>query len=248
MAPKPKAVDWESIEREYRAGKISINAIAAQYGVTEGAIRKRAKKHGWTRDLEGKVDDAILGYLIPVIGTQDGTNREQEQASAEAASAKDEEFVDYAARRMVDVVLTHRRRIARASELTERLFQELEEQTTGRAAFEQMIEVAFATPPGSSTEQALAMAALRGSLRQHLALGSRAKTLTNLASALQSLTKLERQAYGLSEAPEKGVADPIQIEQDRERDTVNRTPEELAKAMLNLIERAARAKAAGQMQ
>lgn len=248
MAPKPKAVDWESIEREYRAGKISINAIAAQYGVTEGAIRKRAKKHGWTRDLEAKVDSAILGYLIPVIGTQDGTNREQEQARADAASAKDEEFVDYAARRMVDVVLTHRRRIARASELSERMMQELEEQTTGKNTFEMMIEAAFATPEGAGPEQAIAAAQLRASLKAHLRLESRAKTLTNLASALTSLTKLERQAYGLSEAPEKGVADPIQIEQEREAATETHSPEELAKAMLNLIERASREKQKATMQ
>lgn len=241
-------IDWKEIEREYRAGKRSLRDIGSQYGVTETAIRKRAKKHGWVRDLQPKVDKAVMGYLIPIgikPGSQDSS---QDEADTAAQAAQDAEFVDYAARRMVDVVLTHRRRIARASELAERLFQELEEQTTSPEAFERMIEVAFMTPPDAGDGQALAMAALRGSLKQHLALGSRAKTLTNLASALQSLTKLERQAYGLSEAPEKGAADPIAIDREREQATTGKTPEELARAMLNLIERAARAKAEGRMQ
>ena len=41
--------DWEAIEREFRAGIRSLREIGAEYGVTEGAIRKRAKRDGWQR-------------------------------------------------------------------------------------------------------------------------------------------------------------------------------------------------------
>jgi len=41
--------DWEAIESAYRAGVLSLRVIGAQYGVTEGAIRKRAKNLGWER-------------------------------------------------------------------------------------------------------------------------------------------------------------------------------------------------------
>lgn len=41
--------DWEAIESAYRAGVLSLRDIGEQYGVTEGAIRKRAKKFGWVR-------------------------------------------------------------------------------------------------------------------------------------------------------------------------------------------------------
>lgn len=36
--------DWEAIESAYRAGVLSLRDIGDKYGVTEGAIRKRAKK------------------------------------------------------------------------------------------------------------------------------------------------------------------------------------------------------------
>ncbi|EAA6549424.1 hypothetical protein DLB95_08165 [Salmonella enterica subsp. diarizonae] len=41
--------DWEAIETAYRAGIMSLRDIGALYGVTEGAIRKKAKKLEWVR-------------------------------------------------------------------------------------------------------------------------------------------------------------------------------------------------------
>jgi chaperonin GroEL (HSP60 family) len=44
-----KNTDWLSIESEYIAGEKSVNAIAIEHGVSEGAIRAKAKKNGWIR-------------------------------------------------------------------------------------------------------------------------------------------------------------------------------------------------------
>ncbi|EOY8359056.1 hypothetical protein AIT68_000473 [Salmonella enterica subsp. salamae] len=41
--------DWEAIETAYRAGIMSLRDIGALHGVTEGAIRKKAKKLEWVR-------------------------------------------------------------------------------------------------------------------------------------------------------------------------------------------------------
>ncbi|MDR3671477.1 MAG: hypothetical protein P4L36_11560 [Holophaga sp.] len=41
--------DWEAIQEAFRAGAQSLREIAGKHGVTEGAIRARAKKAGWTR-------------------------------------------------------------------------------------------------------------------------------------------------------------------------------------------------------
>ena len=47
MSDKKSAIDWAAIEAEYRAGKQSIRAIAKWYKISDAAIRKQAKKHGW---------------------------------------------------------------------------------------------------------------------------------------------------------------------------------------------------------
>jgi uncharacterized protein YjcR len=49
--------DWEAIETAYRAGMMSLREIAAQHGISEGAIRKRAKRDDWSRDLAAKVKE-----------------------------------------------------------------------------------------------------------------------------------------------------------------------------------------------
>ena len=58
--------DWEAIESAYRAGVLVLRDIGEQYGVTEGAIRKRAKKFGWVRKA---------GTQVRKNGTQAGTQK-----------------------------------------------------------------------------------------------------------------------------------------------------------------------------
>lgn len=47
MSDKKSAIDWVSIRKDYEAGTQSIRAIAKWYKISDAAIRKQAKKHGW---------------------------------------------------------------------------------------------------------------------------------------------------------------------------------------------------------
>lgn len=49
MTDEKKPVDWAEIERDYRTSPMSVREIARWYGITEAAIRKRAKRDGWAR-------------------------------------------------------------------------------------------------------------------------------------------------------------------------------------------------------
>lgn len=95
--------DWEAIEREYRAGQLSLRAIASAHGITEGAVRKKAKAEGWERDLADKVRKAVREKLVRSDadhGTQDGTQPQR---------ATDTSIIDGAANRGFAVVTTHRK-------------------------------------------------------------------------------------------------------------------------------------------
>lgn len=50
-----KQVDWKAIEADYRAGIKTLRQIADEHGITHGAINKKAKVQGWTRDLKAKI-------------------------------------------------------------------------------------------------------------------------------------------------------------------------------------------------
>ena len=58
-------VDWERIEFQFRAGVMSLREIASAHGITEGAIRKRAKRDEWSRDVQ-KVK-ARTSAKVPLI-------------------------------------------------------------------------------------------------------------------------------------------------------------------------------------
>lgn len=65
--------DWEAIESAYRAGVLSLRDIGDKYGVTEGAIRKRAKKFDWVRNS---------GTQVRKNGTQSGTQTGTQKGKA----------------------------------------------------------------------------------------------------------------------------------------------------------------------
>lgn len=51
--------DWTEIEKDWRAGSMSIREIARFYGVPEATLRKKAKAGGWTR-VARHITDAEL--------------------------------------------------------------------------------------------------------------------------------------------------------------------------------------------
>lgn len=99
MTGRP-SVDWEAVEREYRAGQVSVRALATEFGITEGAIRKRAKAEGWQRALADKVREAVREKLVRSDGTQEGTQSQR---------ANDGEIVEAASLRGLEVVTSHRK-------------------------------------------------------------------------------------------------------------------------------------------
>lgn len=50
-----QTTDWKLVEKDYRAGIRPLRDIAADNGISEGAIRKRAKKNEWSRDLTDRI-------------------------------------------------------------------------------------------------------------------------------------------------------------------------------------------------
>lgn len=109
--PERKQIDWEAIEREYRAGQASIRAIATAHGITDTAIRKKAKEFGWKRLLADRVREEVREKLV-----RGGSQEPRED---------DDEIVEASASVGVEVVLSHRRDIGQlrgiASILTTRL-------------------------------------------------------------------------------------------------------------------------------
>jgi len=106
--------DWEAIEREYRAGQLSIREIAKQYKITDSAIRQKANALNWTRDLTNRVKAQVHNTLLCT------------ELRTPHARTTEREVVDAAAARGVEVILRHRRDCARLTEARDQLLVQLE--------------------------------------------------------------------------------------------------------------------------
>jgi hypothetical protein len=100
MEQKTKT-DWEGIEREYRAGQLSVVEIGRQFGISHTAINKRAKRDGWTRDLTEKVRKEANARLV----------------SAKVSTLNVRETIDTAANRVFELVTGHRKDLSQLNSL-----------------------------------------------------------------------------------------------------------------------------------
>lgn len=113
-----KQPDWEAIERAYRAGSLSVRAIAERHDLSDTAIRSKAKKNGWTRDLTGKVRQAAKDKLV---------RTEVRTISSHREPRTDDEIVEEAATEAASVVLAHRADLAQWRAIANKLRNALQD-------------------------------------------------------------------------------------------------------------------------
>lgn len=123
MAPRGKTFDWENIEREYRAGQLSVNEISKTYGISRKWIMKRATETGWTRNLAPKVHQEFKQQVLRIDALPIGSENEP---TPPPQTFTDEEIVEGAANRKTEILKCHRRDISSLRRMTMKLEAELE--------------------------------------------------------------------------------------------------------------------------
>lgn len=177
-----KLPDWEAIERDYRAGILSIREIASTQGLTHGAINKRAKRDGWERDLKAKIQakaDALVSRSVV-----------SKEVSKERADTE-RQIIETNAEVIANIRMAHRGDISRGRRLTNKLLDELEGLTDNRDLFEELGEL-MRNPDDNGQDK-------RNDLYQKIIdLPNRSKAMKEMAETLKTLITLERQAYSLN--------------------------------------------------
>lgn len=191
---KRAAPDWEQIELDYRAGIKTLRQIAAEHGISHGAINKRAKREGWERDLKAKIQSKADSLVSKAAVSR--------PVSTET-SVSEREVVEANASAVAQVRLAHRRDISRTRNITMALLEELEHQTGAEtvAMLEQLGEML-------RQEDDKGVDRLNDLYQKVISLPGRAKTMKDLGESLRVLVTLERQAFGLDDkdnAPADGL-------------------------------------------
>lgn len=104
--------DWEAIERDYRAGHLSIRHLAAKHEIPESTVRSKAKALGWQRDLTDEVRAATRAKL-------------SRRSRTDLAHSDDARIVQVASDDAASIVEAHRKAIGQWRVIAERLAQHL---------------------------------------------------------------------------------------------------------------------------
>lgn len=195
MSEKKVAPDWERIEIEYRAGVQSIRQIAQAFGVSDGAIRKRAKTQEWTRDLNGKIHAKAEAIVRTHVVRTEVRNSPEYKAT-------EKETIDANANLIAAVQMNQRKDIQRARNLCNGLFDELEHLIglDNIALLQDFGEV-------MRKEDDKGQDRLNDLYHKIIQLPNRVKSMKDLGDTLKTLIGLEVQAYGLDKKQEDKTDD-----------------------------------------
>lgn len=126
--PKPpmQPIDWEIVEREYRAGVLSVRQIAEAAGADPRSVRRKAKQENWTRDLTDRVRSAAEALLSVEPESAESAPAPHPQR----ARAREDEIVERGAAKMVHIVQEHRQDLARLRAQKTRVLNMLDDRQT----------------------------------------------------------------------------------------------------------------------
>lgn len=176
-------VDWDAVERAYRLGAQSNRVIAKEFDVTESAIRSRAAANGWIKGEPEAVrqlaikkanEAAIPKYITP---TENGL-----EALAEVGA---------------QVLVRHRTNIATMAGLVQLLTTQLHDQSVNERELAESLTEYFELKAASNPLLAAKYKQQLNTALHAIGLGSRTKSMTNLANAAGRLIELERKAWNL---------------------------------------------------
>ena len=177
-----KQVDWESVERDYSAGLLSLREIGAKHGVDEAYIRRKAKTNEWIRDLSKKIQTKVDNLV------------RKEQVRSDVRSEKaisEKEIIEASAQAIVNVKLEHRGDIRKSKRIVNSLFDELELTTDNRELFEQLGELLRQESESGQDK-------LNDIYKKVISMPQRIDGVKKLTDALKTMIGLEREAYGIT--------------------------------------------------
>lgn len=183
---KRPAVDWEAVEREYRAGFRSLRDIANEFGCTEGAIRKKAKAEAWERDLSAKIQ-AKAEALV----------RKEEVRNEVRNSLKEteKEQINASAQMIAERVINQRADIRQARATVQKLWELVNSELEKTEELRRLGEL-MAAPDENGADK------LNDLYFAAIGLPQQIKNVKLLADALKTLIELERKVLRIDVMPD----------------------------------------------
>jgi len=176
MAKEKKKPDWEAIEKDVRAGVLSIREISRRYKCPESTIRKKIKDFGWERSLVDRVRERAQEKLL--------------RRNMRKPNATDEEIVEEKSEEVAAVLESHRGDIAKMKMVEQTLLSELEDNPTKLWIGQYQGKVIEKIVAIAVTERAAALNNLANVQHKRIALERQAYGLKDGANPSEQITEI----------------------------------------------------------
>lgn len=194
-----KKVDWAKIQNDYRANIKSNRTLAEEHGISETAIRKRAKKENWERDLTEKIE-----FKFKALVRSESAKEVRSEVRTSEEILTEKEIVEANAQLQANIILNHRSVLRKKRSLHDKLEAELEAITDNQELFERLGELLIDTTPNENGKVDQAQVKRMEALKRALDLASRVDTFKKLVETARIIIDLERQAFGIKDDEEPG--------------------------------------------
>ncbi len=174
-----KAVDWSELEKDYRPGLMPLRAIGAKYGCTEGAIRKKAKKEGWPRDLSAKIESKAAELV------------RNEEVRDSVRKATEADIVNANAVTSANIQIAERREVTKIKSIAMRLCDELEDMVEDVEGHVKLAEILASNNSDAMQRRFNKVADFSG----------RVDNMKKLSDTMNTLVTLERKVYKIDTDP-----------------------------------------------
>lgn len=201
--PAPKLITeemWDGIWNKYITGLTTVADIAREFGVSETAIRTKAKDDGWTRDLAAQVNAEATKRLALSEAATEAAARRKELAAAEdagklpAVNPNEEEIIGIVANNQVRIVIEERKDVAIARSVATKLYEELSGQIAEGQKLDDIMKQI-----DELDETYNQKTYFKKRLEHIIGFGGRVDSCVKLANALKVLIELERKVNKIND-------------------------------------------------
>ena len=198
MTTAKPLTDWALIERHYRAGVLSLRQVASEGGVVESAIRKRAKRDGWVRNLNAKIQHRAAELVRKSVVRKTGAHQK---------SQSEKVIVEDNAQAVSIILIAQKGSIQRSHTLFAGLMSELELTTANRELFEQLGELLDNT--SKDEDGKVRQDKLNEIYRKVISMPGRVDAAKKVIEMLEKIVRMEREAFGVDK--QDGESNPIDV-------------------------------------
>lgn len=207
-----RVIDWQAIERDYRAGIKPLRTIAGEHGISGQAVHKRAMRDNWPRDLTARISEAAAERVVRAAVQQRLTNSVDKAVDkARSSRLTETAIIEASAEISAQAQLQQRDDVREQRQHVTALARELSALTFDTTLREQLDD---AINDPARPEK------LRAALERVCSLHGRIKQAKELSEALERLVTLERRVLRIQDEVDPERVSYVVLMPARQRNAV----------------------------